>query len=56
MKNDRSNSYGQIQARVSRQALVSGMHKTVTCALLLVATAAAFAQQSADPFLPSPGS
>jgi hypothetical protein len=54
MKNDRSFSYGQIPVRISRQALVSGVHKTVTCALLLVATAAAFAQQSADPFLPSP--
>ncbi len=53
MKNLRSLSYGQIPTRVSRQALVSGMHKTVTCELLLVATAAAFAQQSADTFLPS---
>ena len=53
MKNDRSISYGQIPARISRQALVSGVHKTVTCALLLVATAAAFAQQSGDAFLPN---
>ena len=55
MKNHRSHSYGQIPGRVSRYALVSGMHKTVTCALLLVAAAAAFAQSGVnDAFLPSP--
>jgi hypothetical protein len=52
MKNHRSIFNRRTQGRVSR-TLVCGLHKTVTCALLLVATAAAFAQQG-NSFLPSP--
>ncbi len=54
MKNHRSISHRQILGRVTPQSLVLGMNKTVTCAVLLLATAAAFAQNSNDAFLPSP--
>lgn len=54
MKNHLSLSRRQILGRVAPHSLVPGINKTLTCAVLFMATVAAFAQNVNDPFLPSP--
>jgi hypothetical protein len=52
MKNYRSIAHSQTVGRVVRHALVPVVSKTITCATLLLAAAAAFAQ-NVEPFLPN---
>lgn len=58
MKNHRSIAHRQTLERIARHTLVFAVNKTLTCGLLLLATAAAFAQNGGkgadDAFLPSP--
>ena len=54
MKNHLSLSRRQLLGRVAPHTLVLGINKTLTCAVLFMATVAAFAQNVNDPFLPSP--
>ncbi|HTZ60883.1 MAG TPA: hypothetical protein VMB49_22395 [Acidobacteriaceae bacterium] len=54
MKSFLSLSRRQMMTRVSPTNLVFGMNKTITCAILALATTAALAQNADEPFLPNP--